>query len=92
MALKISNLATPKQQELLAKLEYTGNGKYAAKNLTVDAAAKIIDELFIEQKYTHGQIREMAGDYYDLPIVDIYQSQASDYDDPFSKLQRRHKQ
>lgn len=67
MSLKISNKATPKQIALLTKLEYTGKGKYAAAQLTVEEAAKIIDALFIEQGHTYGDMQQMAGDYYDFP-------------------------
>lgn len=67
MSLKISNKATVKQLELLKTLEYSGMGKYVAENLTIQEADKIIDELFIEQKYTYGMIRDIADDYYNFP-------------------------
>lgn len=67
MSLKITNKATVKQLALLKKLEYHGQGKYAPENLTRDEAAKLIDELFIHHKYTYGEIKNTAGDYYDFP-------------------------
>jgi len=67
MSLKITNKATPKQVIILKKLEYAGQGKFAPQNLTVEEAGQIIDELFIERKYTYGQIAGIAADYYNLP-------------------------
>jgi hypothetical protein len=67
MSLKITNKATPKQLELLKKLEYIGRGKYAPENLTGQEAGKLIDELFVHHKYTYGDIKNTAGDYYDFP-------------------------
>ena len=63
MSLRITNKATPKQVAILGRLEYTGNGKYAAENLTTTEAGKIIDELITEQRWTLKQIEEL--DYYD---------------------------
>lgn len=67
MSLKISNKATAKQMELLTMLDYIGRGNYAAENLTSEEAGKIIDELFIEQKWEYGRIKEVAEDYYNFP-------------------------
>jgi hypothetical protein len=67
MSLRITNKATAKQRELLTKLEYDGQGKYAPENLTVEEAGKIIDELFVERDYTYGEIKSVAADYYNFP-------------------------
>lgn len=91
MGLKLTNKATIRQQQILAELEYIGQGKYAAVNLTVEEAAKIIDELFAEKKYTTGQIREIAADYYNMPIVDVAGMQPEDIEDPFSEYNGRRK-
>jgi hypothetical protein len=67
MGLKINNKLTAKQKAILIKLGYIGTGEYVIDNLTVEAAGKIIDELFIEQKHTYGEIMGIGGDYYDYP-------------------------
>lgn len=58
MSLIIGNRATKKQIELLKKLEY-----YGSLNLSVEEAAKIIDELFEEQRLD--QKYENEGTYAD---------------------------
>lgn len=70
MSLKISNKATAKQIELLKKLGYTGNGAFAAENLTTEEAGKIIDELVVERNLTYKEIQDVAGTYYDYPDTD----------------------
>lgn len=50
MSLKISNLATDKQKDLLRHLEYNGRGKFSTDNLTREDAALLIDELLEEQR------------------------------------------
>jgi hypothetical protein len=84
VSLLITNKATPRQLELLATLEYTGTGKYAADKLTADEAGKIIDELIIERRYTNGEIQAIAGDYYNMPIAEVAGSSPEEYSDPFS--------
>lgn len=67
MSLKISNKLTAKQRAILLKLDYVGKW-----DITVDEAAKIIDELFNERDYNYGEIQGIAGDYYGFPIVGDY--------------------
>jgi len=50
MGLIISNKATKKQKEVLTKLQYWGTGIYAIDKLTTTQAAKLIDELFEEER------------------------------------------
>ena len=88
MSFIISNKATKRQVEILTELEYYGTGKYAIDQLTLEEAAKLIDELFTEKKYTTGQIREIAADYYNLPIVEVAGMQPEDIDDPFSNYNK----
>lgn len=84
MSLKLTNKATDKQLAILAELEYTGTGKYAADQLTKEDASKLIDELFTEKRYSVAQIQRIAPDWYDMPIVDIAGTTPEEYDDPFS--------
>lgn len=62
MSLKITNRLTQKQRELLVKLEYVGKW-----DITVEEAAKLIDELVVERKLSYGEIRDINNGYYDLP-------------------------
>lgn len=73
MSLKISNKMTEKQRQILLKLEYVGKW-----DLTVEEAATVIDELFIERKYTYGEIQGTAGDYYDFPDQHNYYTNAGE--------------
>lgn len=89
MSLKVSNLATARQKEILTELEYMGRGKYALEKLTVEDAAKLIDELFTEKKYTVSQISKIAADYYNMPITEVASYDPEDIDDPFSEFNKR---
>lgn len=61
MGLFISNRLTVKQKAILVKYSYQGTGKYAVDNLTVEQAAKIIDELFEEARLNRD---DFTPDYY----------------------------
>jgi hypothetical protein len=61
MGLKITNKATAKQQAILAKLEYTGQGKYAADQLTSDQAEKLITELINQSQLHKYEIEDIMG-------------------------------
>lgn len=50
MSLKITNKATDKQIVMLHKLDYQGNGKYAAEQLSILEAQEILEGLFEEER------------------------------------------
>jgi hypothetical protein len=91
MSLRITNLATAKQLEILQELEYTGTGKYAADKLTKDEASDLIDELFTQKRYSVAQIQRIAPGWYDMPIVDVAGTSPEEYDDPFSAINKENK-
>jgi len=66
MTLLISNLATAKQVAILVKLNYTGRGKYALSKLSTVDAAKLIDELWEEQRIARRDEQEQYGNLFDL--------------------------
>lgn len=89
MSLIISNKATKQQLYILGELEYTGRGKYAADQLTLDEASKLIDELFTQKNMTAREIQKVTGDWYHTPIVEIAGITPEEYEDPFSSINKR---